>query len=96
MTYQLSVKQEAQEEILNGFLWYESKSKGLGTRFVGEVEKVMEYVGKYPHHFQVKYKEYREAVVPRFPYVVVYEIFESEVVVYSVFPAKNNPSKKVR
>ena len=96
MVYNLSIKQEAQQEILEGFLWYESKNRGLGTRFVAEVERVIEYVSKYPHHFQIKYKEYREALVPSFPYVVVFEVLEGEVVVYSVFPAKRDPNKKVR
>lgn len=96
MVYQLKVKQEAEQDIIDGYLWYESKVDGLGARFVKEVEAVIQYVGKYPEHFQVKYRNYREAVLPSFPYLVVFEIFEKEVVVFSVFPARSNPQKKVR
>jgi len=39
-------------------------------------------------------KPVREGKIKRFPYTVVYEIFDKTIVIYSVFMAKQNPSKK--
>ncbi len=96
MVYQLELKQEAKQDIIDDFLWYESKNEGLGARFVREAEIVIQYVAQYPLHFQIKYKNYREALLKDFPYLVIFEVFQQKVVVYSVFPARDNPAKKLK
>ena len=40
MAYKLQVTKKAKQDIIDGFYWYESKSDGLGSRFVEEVEKL--------------------------------------------------------
>lgn len=95
MVYNLNVREEAKEDIIDAYQWYEQKSIGLGKRFVDEVEEMLTYIENYPEHFQIKYKsKYREGVMRIFPYVVIYEIIDNTVVVFSVFPAKNDPKKK--
>lgn len=94
MTYSLNITQEAKEKIIQVFLWYEQKREGLGSRFVFEVDAMFNYIKAYPYHFQVKYKNFREAVLKVFPYVIVYGIIQNEVVIYIVFPTKDNPTKK--
>ncbi|UOY04989.1 type II toxin-antitoxin system RelE/ParE family toxin [Muricauda sp. SCSIO 64092] len=99
MAYRLEVRDDALDDIARSYKWYEEKSEGLGLRFVDEVEATINYVSKYPEHFQIKSKKpYREAVLKVFPYVVVYEINKKEksIVVYSVFPCKDDPDKKPR
>jgi hypothetical protein len=39
-------------------------------------------------------KPVRQGSLKRFPYVVVYEIFDSTIVIYSFFMAKQDPAKK--
>ncbi len=95
MAYKLRITNKAKQDIIDGFYWYESKSGGLGSRFVEEVEKSINYVQKYPLHYQIKYKKiFREVVLKIFPYVIIYEILEETVVIYSVFPTPMNPEKK--
>lgn len=96
MAYQLEVKLEARQDIIDGFLWYEEKNSGLGSRFVSEVEEMIQYISEYPQHFQVKYSVYREAILKVFPFVISYEFLDESVVVYSVFPTKSDPEKKVK
>ncbi len=94
MAYLLEIKQEAKDDIVKGFLWYESKKEGLGTKLVSEIESVIEYIGIYPFHYQIRTKSFREAVLKIFPFVVVYEVNQNKVIVYSVFPTRKNPSSK--
>lgn len=85
MGYHLKIRDEVLEDIARSFKWYEEKNVGLGLRFVEEVEATINYISKYPEHYQIKsVKVYREAVLQIFPYMVI----------YSVFPCKDNPSKK--
>lgn len=97
MAYKLRVRDDARDDIVNGYKWYEDKKENLGIRFIDEVETVMVYISKYPEHFQIKIKnKYREAILKIFPYVIIYEIIKkkNEVIVYSVFPTKDDPRKK--
>jgi hypothetical protein len=43
--------------------------------------------------YQVDYKGYRKAVIRRFPYAVIYEETEVEVIVYAVFDCRQSPKK---
>ncbi len=97
MAYKLRFRDDARDDIVNGYKWYEDKKEGLGIRFIDEVEMEIDYISKYPEHFQIKTKnKYREAILKIFPYVIIYEIIKkkNEVIVYSVFPTKDDPQKK--
>ena len=97
MAFHLKVRDNALDDIENGFEWYEEKIEGLGLRFINEVEATINYISKYPEHFQVKSKKpYREAVLKIFPYVIIYEIRKKEksIVIYSVFNTHQDPDKK--
>ncbi len=94
MAYKLEIKDEAEQDIVDGFYFYAGKESNLGERFVSEVEDVFDYIERYPEHFQVAYNEHRQRLLKSFPYVVIYKIRDDKVVVFSVFPAKSDPAKK--
>ena len=94
MVYKLALRSEAERSIDLGIEWYENQKSGLGLRFLLEVEKYLKKITEHPKHYQVRRKPYREAPLKVFPFVIIYEIVEKEVVVYSVFDARRNPSRK--
>lgn len=95
MVYKLDILDQVEIEIIEGFNWYENKQISLGSDFVEEVETTIRYIEKYPYHYQIKYlNKYREAVLRKFPYLIIYEIIENTIVIFSVFPSKDSPSKK--
>lgn len=94
MVYKLEIKDEAEQDIIDGFYFYSLKGNNLGERFVNEAEDIFNYIEKYPKHFQIVYKEFRQRMLKSFPYVVIYKITDDKVIVFSVFPAKSDPSKK--
>ena len=94
MSYTLEIKEEADLEIRDAYLYYESKQIGLGEKFLNQLEKYLEKITDNPKHFEVKKRNYREAYIRKFPYTIIYEIEGINVVVYSVFNALQNPDKK--
>ncbi len=94
MIYELVIKEEAVFEITESYLYYESKSLGLDDRFVNQLETYLDRITQFPFHFEVKRKPYREAFIKKFPFLIIYEIIETQVVVYSVFNTNRNPTKK--
>ena len=95
MDYKLEVKEEARGKILAGFFYYTKEvNLDLAQRFIAETEQVLEYIHKNPENFQIKYKNFREAVFKIFPYVLIYEIIEEIVVVYTLFLTSHDPKRK--
>lgn len=95
MAYKLDILVDAKIEIIDGFNWHENKRLGLGSEFIDEIETTLKYIENHPEHYQIKYRnKYREAILKRFPYLIIYELIGNTIVVFSVFPSKNNPSKK--
>ena len=94
MSYSLEIKNEANLEITEAYLYYENKQIGLGEEFLSHLDIYFARIKKNPEHFPQKRKPFREAFIKRFPYLVIYEITEYKVIVYSVFNTRQNPEKK--
>lgn len=61
MAYNLEIKHEANLEIIEAFLSYEEKRKGLGEEFLEHLDTYFERIIENPKHFPQKRKPYREA-----------------------------------
>lgn len=94
MKYTLEIKEEAVIDIQKAYDYYEENKQGLGERFLETLEYYLERVEKYPLHFQIKRKPYREAFIKDFPYLIIYEIVDKNVFVYAIFNTFQNPKKK--
>lgn len=94
MIYELEIVEEADLEIIDAYLYYESKQFGLGENFLDELDQYFEKICENPKHFEIKRKNYREAYIRKFPYLIIFEMEEKKVVVYSVFNTSQNPKKK--
>lgn len=94
MAYDLEVKDEANVEIIEAYLYYEEKRIGLGEEFLEHLDTYFDRITANPKHFPQKREPYREAFIKRFPFLVIYEISKRKVIVYSVFNTWQNPEKK--
>lgn len=94
MAYILEVKDDANIEIIEAYLYYEEKRVGLGDEFLEHLDIYFDRITTNPKHFPQKRKPYREAFIKRFPFLVIYEITKEKVIVYAVFNTWQNPEKK--
>lgn len=92
--YSLEIKEDARLEITDAFHYYESKRIGLGDLFLNHLENYFERIIESPEHFPEKRKPYREAYLKRFPFLVIYTIEETKIIIYAVFNTSRNPDKK--
>ena len=93
MNYRVLFKEEADADILESYLWYESKQDKLGDGFLVELEEYINVLEKDPQIFQVRINNRRYCPLKRFPYILVYEIEGSDVVIYAVFNTYQHPSR---
>jgi plasmid stabilization system protein ParE len=83
------------DEIADAVEWYESKQPGLGLKFVEDWESSVEYLVSNPYSYQKRHKYLRYGYFKNFPYIIVYEIEEALIVVYSVVHASKQPQKRI-
>jgi hypothetical protein len=94
--YLLTLLEEAMREWANASIYYELQKKGLGEKFSNAVIKQLKLVQESPKIYQKTKKEYREAAVPPFPFLIVFRIDKTKnvIVVVSIFHAKRKPKQK--
>lgn len=84
MNYKLKILPRAKIDLKEIAIWYDEEvQKGLGKRFLSSVKTEMALVQSEPLIFQTKYDNNKTVLVKNFPYLIHYEIIDSEIVVSS-------------
>ena len=96
MSYFLKIHPKATKELEDSAIWYEKRSEGLGKRFLLLVNKRIIEIAKYPERYPTKHNNYREVGIEIFPYIIVYQFFETEriILITYIFHNKQNPNRK--
>ena len=95
MNYLLLLKHEALLDIEEAAKWYETKQERLGKEFSETVVSYLDYLSRNAHSHPKVREEYRELVMKRFPYVIVYRIVkENEVIILGIIHTKKHPSNR--
>ena len=87
----IEILDEAQEDLIEGFRFYESRETGVGTYFLdcilSDIDSLILFAGIH----QVVYGYYR-CLSKRFPFAIYYDM-EGEVIrVHAVLDCRRNPS----
>ncbi len=70
--------------------WYEQQRRDLGAEFELELESCMQRVMERPLAFQLVRGAVRQALLKRFPYVVVFEMTDQSILVGGLFHCARN------
>ena len=92
MTYRLFVKQEATQDAKDGYEWYEKSQRGLGKKFLDEIDRYLLRITQSPHQFP-RDRSQRIAVLKKFPYKITFDIEENLITVYSIYHDKRDHKK---
>ena len=92
MSYTLEIQQEALIELQLAYKWYQEQRVGLGEELIEEIENSLVSIGADPERYGYVRESnfYRRIRVSRFPYMIVYEIEGSVVIVNSVVHFKRD------
>jgi plasmid stabilization system protein ParE len=98
MENKIILSSEAYTEIQDSYQWYESRSKGLGWLFFEFIDKAIKLILLNPEGYPNKKGPYREIVLRKFPYIIVYEYLKEECKIYilHVFHTKRNQKYKYK
>lgn len=87
---------EAQIELLEAQAWYEARSPGLGFEFARAIDAAVTRALRTPLTFPRIEAEFRHVAARKFPYSIIYDASESELVVVSCFHHSCRPGSWLR
>ena len=90
--YQLSL--EAENDILESYVWYENQQVGLGERFLQVLDEAKEAILANPISYRIIFKKKIRAYhLAGFPFSIYYSIEGNELNVLSVFHMARHPQE---
>lgn len=82
----------ANEDLINGYHFYEQQSQGLGAYFLdslfSDIDSLLIYYGLH----QTFFGNYFRLLSKRFPFAVYYTVEKPDIVVYAVLDCRRNPA----
>ena len=83
---------EAEQDIIDGFGFYEAQNPGLGDYFLdsifSDIESLQLYAGIHARHFG-----YHRLLSKRFPFAVYYRVAGKTASIYAVLDCRRNPER---
>jgi plasmid stabilization system protein ParE len=91
MTFVVRLRAEAESDIQDAAVWYESQRLCLGHDFLDAAEASFARISENPLQFPILYRSARRALLSRFPFGVFFRIEGQTIVVLAVMHASRNP-----
>ncbi|MBK8498861.1 MAG: type II toxin-antitoxin system RelE/ParE family toxin [Flavobacteriales bacterium] len=91
MSFRLEVRDRASNEFIEGYLLYENQRDGLGEEFHDEVQEHFAFLLQRPEGFAKWRGPFKKINLQRFPYIIVFRVVKSTVIIFSVFHSKRDP-----
>lgn len=91
MTYTLRFLPEVEQDAIGGYVWYESKSPGLGEEFLRIFYACAGDIPKNPLLYPKVHGEFRRRLLRRFPYAIYFVVKDDHVIVFGLFHCARDP-----
>lgn len=82
---------EAEEEMIASAVFYETKSKDLGYKFLREIERSLDLISSSPKTWPVFSDDIRRFLLQRFPFGLLYEIYDDYIYIIAVMHLHREP-----
>ncbi len=96
MIYQLVIVERVYQQLNESAIWYEKQQNGLGANFLDEFQSAIKIVHSNPFVYEKKFKQFRQAILKRFPFLIIFEIIKNEIVVHQFINVKRNLVKRYK
>ena len=91
MSYQLIIREEAEQDFQEAYNWYEAQRGGLGDEFTLSLDACMSSIIRNPNIYQSKYKGVRIGLTRRFPFGIYYFVINKRIIVIGILHISRNP-----
>lgn len=88
----LEVLDQAVEDLIEGFHFYEDQQAGLGSYFLTNLFADIESLRLYGGVHRQAYRNYHRLLSKRFPFAVFYKVEQETVFVHAVVDCRRDPA----
>jgi plasmid stabilization system protein ParE len=81
----------ARDEVGNAVDWYDQQQEGLGGEFLNELRLTTERIKEFPGAWPRSSRNSRRCRMSRFPYAVVYQLFDDRISIIAVMHLSRKP-----
>ena len=82
---------EAEQEMLEAAIYYQSQASGLGVDYLSEVEQAVQAIAESPMTWPIIEGELRRRLIRRFPFGILYRIEPDKIVIVAVAHLRRRP-----
>lgn len=93
MTFEVRLREEAEDDLAEASSWYERQLPGLGKEFLDTVLTSLEFISENPNQYPEIHKNVKRALLPRFPFGIYYRIEDKFILVFAVMHGSRNPRR---
>lgn len=90
MSWRVIIRPNAEADLREAQLWYNSQRFGLGDDLLGEVKRAVGLLGVHPEQRPIYYNGFRRLITNRFPYKLFYRVEGNRVIVFRILHAKRD------
>ena len=77
MSFKVLVSNDAENDLDEAFLWYESQMEGLGEKFIHNIDKGFEFIRSHPKASSIVFPNaIKRHIIKNFPFGIYYIIDE--------------------
>jgi hypothetical protein len=88
----LQLLDQAENDLVEGFRFFEAQQPGLGSYFLDNLYGDIESLHLYAEIHRRVWKRYHRLLSKRFPFAVFYTIADDDIFVHAVLDCRRNPA----
>lgn len=88
----IRILKSAQNDLKQGFYFYESQNKGLGMYFLETLESDVESLRIFAGIHSIHFGKFYRLLSKRFPFALYYLIEENEIRIYAIVDCRKDPA----
>lgn len=94
MKRSLIILETAKDDLREAAIYYNEQRQGLGLELLNEWDQALVRIQRAPEGFEKKRKHFRQAMLERFPYLIIFEVEPTEIIIYSFINVRRHPKKR--
>lgn len=95
MTWRVVIRPNAEADLREAWLWYESLHPGLGDDLLLEVRAAISRLEIDPERHPFYYRNFRRLLTRRFPYKLFYRVESDHVVIFRLLHARREHRRQL-
>jgi toxin ParE1/3/4 len=95
VNWRVLIRPNAEADLQEAWLWYESQRLGLGDEFLVEIHAAIRLLETNPERRPFYYLGFRRLLTRRFPYKLFYRVEEGRVIIFRILHAKREHRRQL-